>query len=169
MRPPRVDLTGHRFGRYVVLAFAGRGSRSKPRWLCRCDCGVEKIVGGSNLGRKTRSCGCLYRERRYTANLRHGDFRGGRRTKEYRAWESMKRRCLSPKAQSYRWYGKRGIRVCDEWLHDFPAFLKHIGRAPSPKHSIDRIESDGNYEPGNVRWATATEQSRNRRCCRCAA
>ena len=84
-------------------------------------------------------------------------------TPEYRTWAGMKNRCLNPNNPRYKSYGGRGISVCSEWIESFSAFLSHVGLKPSPLHSIDRINNDGNYEPGNVRWATAKEQARNTR------
>jgi hypothetical protein len=90
------------------------------------------------------------------------------KTKEYRAWIEMKRRCYNPKRQNYKVYGARGITVCDRWLHDFSAFLSDVGYAPSSLHSLDRVDPDGHYEPGNVRWATPDTQNNNRRVHRTA-
>ena len=96
---------------------------------------------------------------RHFPHIRHGLSN----SPEYRIWAGMKSRCYNPKHESFRHYGARGIKVCDRWLHDFLAFLQDVGSRPSPNHSLDRIENDGNYEPGNVRWATPAEQLINRR------
>lgn len=93
---------------------------------------------------------------------------GGSRTPEYQAWGAMKTRCLNPQSSSWPNYGGRGIKVCDRWMHNFPAFLEDVGPKPGPHYSLDRIDVDGDYEPGNVRWATRTEQNRNRRTLRAA-
>jgi len=129
--------------------------KCKATWLCTCDCGENKVIMSGNLHNGTsRSCGC-----------RNGQPRHGlRNTPEYRAWSAMKTRCYNKKTgDKYRIYGGRGITVCREWLHNFPAFLEHIGNRPSTGHSLDRINNNGNYEPGNVRWATRKEQQQNRR------
>jgi len=95
-------------------------------------------------------------------SLKHGATVGLRRTPEYRAWLNAKRRCDNTGVPDFYRYGGRGIRMCEEWLHDFAAFLSHIGPKPAPHLSLDRIDPDGDYCPGNVRWATAKEQANNR-------
>ena len=166
---PRDDYRGRRFGRWAVLQLGVRiGNAGQPYWRCRCDCGTVKEVQQYNLSAgQSPSCGCLSKERMRAMRTTHGETIGEKgergRTKEYRAWSHIKSRCYNPKVPCYPRYGGRGIRVCDEWLGSFTAFLRNVGRAPSPKHSIDRVDNARGYEPGNVRWATATEQSRNRR------
>lgn len=173
---PRDITTGQRFERWTVIGPGESKSGHKgvgPWFLCRCDCGTEKHVWGHSLvaRRPTRSCGCLRRERcadsarrRFT---KHGHNRsrknGNRATKEYRAWSAMIRRCIYPSMQDYPRYGGRGTTVCDRWRKSFEAFLADVGPAPSDRHTLDRKDNDGHYEPGNVRWATTAEQSRNMR------
>lgn len=156
------DLTGKRFGRLVVICLSHRDSHGS-HWRCRCDCGKEPVVRGYRLGKKTNSCGCLQRERaRETARLmatRHGQYR----TPEYRAWCHMIRRCYSTKASHYQCYGGRGIKVCRRWRASFQNFLADMGRRPSPKHSLDRRDNNGDYTARNCRWATQTEQLLNTR------
>lgn len=154
------DLTGLQFGRLTVLERAAVTPKSgKPSlWLCKCKCGAMRQVLRPNLlSGKTVSCGCYARE----AATRHGYTRP--RTPEYRAWDAIKERCCNPLHRFYSHYGARGILICDRWRDDFTAFLGDVGRRPSPEHSIDRIDNNCGYEPGNVRWATTTEQGRNRR------
>ncbi len=134
---------------------------SGSAWICRCQCGVTRTVMSSDLrSGKSRSCGCLARLHRIEANTVHGQ--AG--TPEHRAWTRAKGRCYNPKNAKYPSYGGRGIRMCDEWRENFLAFYVHIGPRPSAKHSLDRWpNNNGHYEPGNVRWATAREQSLNQR------
>jgi hypothetical protein len=151
------DMTGARCGRLTVIRREGSDGRLQAKWLCKCDCGDEKVVHGSALrSGNTLSCGCLHRERSAAAATIHG----GTYLAEFTIWQCMKARCDD--ASDPR-YGGRGIRVCDRWIASFEAFLADMGHRPSDGHSIDRYpNADGHYEPGNCRWATLTEQARNR-------
>jgi len=155
------DLTGIRYGRLVVIKRGPNGKSGMTKWECRCDCGKTTIVFGAALrGGDTKSCGCLHAEWSAKYHTIHGKCG----TVEHQIWKSIIGRCENANSTSFPRYGGRGIKICPEWRHDFAAFLAHVGPRPSPKHSIDRYpNNDGNYEPGNVRWATVREQSRNRR------
>lgn len=142
-------------GRLVV---AGPGARPR-HWRCQCECGAEKDVYAGNLGANTFSCGCRISERR----VKHGATAGGRQSPEFRAWCAIIDRCTRPTSGEWDNYGARGIRICDAWRHEFAAFLSHIGPRPGRGFEIDRIDNDGNYEPGNVRWVTKKLNNRNRR------
>ena len=155
------DLTGQRFGRLVVVSFHGMSRHSKAELLCLCDCGARKVVLLNNLRNgRTTSCGCWQREATSVASLTHG-LTG---TAGWRAWCEMKRRCYNPDCRHFKNYGGRGIKVCERWLESFEHFLEDMGNRPSPEHSIDRHpNNDGDYEKSNCRWATISEQARNRR------
>lgn len=162
------DLTGRLFGRLVALGpveIRRYTGVTHVIWRCRCECGTETDVAAGRLRTgTTKSCGCRRREVSAAVNTKHGHSKSktGKASKEYRAWCHMIGRCHNPADKSYPRYGGRGTSVCDEWRTDFAAFLAHIGPAPSPQHSVDRIENDRGYEPGNVRWATAYVQVHNR-------
>lgn len=160
--PPFKDIAGKKFSLLTVVSREMNGACGAIRWKCICDCGGETVSFGSGLraGRVT-NCGCkrkiAMREGRFA--LTHG--MDG--TKEHYAWLSMKQRCYNEKCEQYKNYGAKGVIVCDRWLNSFSNFFSDVGRAPSKKHSIDRIDCYGNYEPGNVRWATMKTQQQNRR------
>ena len=159
---PKVDLTGQRFGLFTVLREGGRISR-KVCWICRCDCGVIKEVAGQALTTgHTKSCGCLKSTVTRTRSTSHGL----RWHYLYRTWSGIISRTANPTNPSYRNYGARGIRMCDEWVSDPGLFirwvLENLGDRP-PGKSLDRIDNDDWYRPGNVKWSTASEQRRNQR------
>lgn len=162
------DLTGMKFGRLTVLYRSENGMCSgKPvtRWMCRCDCGIEKTVDGHSLARgRTKSCGCLNAETRKRLLTERATTHGGCYTRLYHIWAHMKYRCYNPNDAKYKDYGGRGITVCSEWLAGFENFRGWaLSSGYSDNLSLDRIDVDGNYEPSNCRWATWRTQRMNQR------
>jgi hypothetical protein len=155
------SLIGNRYGRLLVLDRTANLGK-EPRWLCRCECGTEKLVLGLSLkSGSTRSCGCLAVERTIERSTTHG--RTG--TTEWKAWAAMIARCSNENIKSYKDYGGRGISVCDRWK-SFEAFFSDMGERPSSNHQLDRIDNNGNYEPSNCRWSTRKQNMQNRRVTR---
>jgi hypothetical protein len=159
----REDLTGKIFHRLTVVSFSElRGKHLY--WKCLCICGNESFVSSSNLKRsEVKSCGCLRHELHIARVTTHNQSGLTTKTKEYRSWADMKTRCYNTKSESYKNYGGRGITVCDRWLNSFEYFLSDVGVAPSRKHTMDRINVNGNYEPSNCRWADGITQGINKR------
>ncbi|ECO0419392.1 hypothetical protein DFV33_04705 [Salmonella enterica subsp. enterica serovar Bareilly] len=155
-----IDLTGKTFGRLTVLNRDTTWKGTRVKWVCLCTCGKRTSVAGSNLLKgTTSSCGCLAKELLVERSTTHGLSR----SPEYGVWNAMINRCCNSNSANFGNYGGRGISVCERWKSSFENFIADMGRRPSNKHSIERVNNNGNYEPGNCIWATTTEQLSNKR------
>lgn len=164
------DLTGQKFNRLTVIEQADyilRGDgRKRVAWFCKCDCGNACIVSADLLKNgRTASCGCLKAER----NREHFSTHNASKDRLYQVWTDIKKRCCNSNYRQFADYGGRGIKVCEEWVHNYPAFRDWaMANGYNPNASfgectIDRIDVNGNYEPSNCRWVTIQEQNRNKR------
>lgn len=153
--PPLIDLCGKTIGNFLILRRV-RGPRvDRPKWLCRCICGKELTVFGSQTAfRRKASCGCK-------RNVQHGHTRGQNYSPTYYSWRGMRNRCLNPKQKDWSRYGGRGIKICERW-NSFVSFLKDMGPRPEGK-TLDRINVNKNYDPSNCIWSNSSVQAKNRR------
>lgn len=162
-----VDRAGKRYGRLTAIELIIYPKKKKDTfWKCRCECGNETIVFSGHLNDgHTVSCGCFHNEQLSKSMRKHGHTTldgKPRTTPEYRAWHGMRQRCKNKNSPRYSYYGQRGITVCERW-DSFQNFLSDMGPNPSRKHSLERMDTNGNYEPSNCKWGTSLEQSNNRR------
>ena len=153
-----LDIQGRQYNRLTVVERAHR-KHNQTMWLCVCVCGRKHFAPASALAEgRVKSCGCLNQEMRMARNTRHGMSPRDGKHRMYGLWYGMIRRCRDPNFKGYKYYGGKGVTVCERW-RDFGAFLADMGERPSAAYSLDRIDSSGNYEPGNCRWATWAEQN----------
>lgn len=159
---------GRVFHRLTVIGYTpGRETPTErifPQLICRCQCGnVKPIRAASITTGIVRSCGCIHNERARGLAVIYKTTHGKSSYPEYESWKGIKQRCLNPKNQAYSRYGGRGITICDRWINSFEHFYADLGPRPSLKHSLERIDNNKGYEPGNCKWATKGEQARNKR------
>ena len=156
----KLNLIGNQFGKLTVIKYAGT-KNNRTAWLCKCECGNYTTVIGKNLKNgNTKSCGCLHVENARKLFTKHGKSH----TRVYHIYSNILKRCTNTSNKDYKYYGGRGIAVCDEWKDNFQAFYDwSMSNGYKDNLTIDRINNDGNYEPSNCRWTTMKQQARNKR------
>ncbi len=159
--PAFIDLTGKRFSRWTVIHRSKNNRHNQPTWLCRCVCGVEKIVTGGILSSgQSKSCGCHKKDVQRQRMLERNTSHGLSKTKTYKIWSGIQTRCLNPNSSGYPKYGAKGVTICERW-NDYENFLADMGECPDGM-SIDRINNDLGYSPENCRWVDMKTQQNNR-------
>ena len=160
--PTLIDMAGQRFGRLTVLGYVGKTKDRKSLWRCVCDCGRETVTMGRHMrSGHSNSCGCYAKDRVRETKTVHGHKPKAGKSPTYATWLCMVQRCTRENWHAYHRYGGRGVTVCERWASSFENFLADMGERPDGM-TLDRINVDGHYEPGNCRWATAQEQARNK-------
>lgn len=169
-RSDLIDLAGKKFGAWTVLYRTENDRNGATMWMCKCDCGTVSAIRGSTLksGKSTGCHACLWNRQLHPAAHTDGSRRyvNYKETRIFRRWRYMKSRCYDPKNKSYKHYGGRGIAMCDEWKNSFQAYFDYVSKLEhfgEPGYTLDRIDNNGNYEPGNVRYSTRSEQEHNKR------